>query len=87
MPERGFPHTPNCSLRMRFVEAVAGIVQDHDVGRAVERDVHTATLRISVWSATAATGRFSGSSTSIVTRATSGSSAPFQRRAGTAKWA
>src|SRR5215813_8407252 len=38
------------------------------------------TERTSSWSATAATGRFSGSSTSTRTRALSGRSAPRQRR-------
>src|SRR2546426_517162 len=38
------------------------------------------TERTSSWSATAATGRFSGSSTSTRTRAPSGRSAPRQRR-------
>ena len=39
-----------------------------------------ATLRNSKWSATAETGRLSASSTSMVTRALSGRSAPRQRR-------
>ena len=38
------------------------------------------TERTSAWSATAATGRRSGSITRMVTRALSGSSAPRQRR-------
>ncbi len=64
-----------------LVQAVAGIVQHDEIdacGRSRWR--RRSTSSIWVWSATALTGRLSASSTSIVTLAWSGSSAPRQRR-------
>src|SRR6266852_5822136 len=53
------------------------------MGMAMAWSIETSTVRTertSYWSATAAAGRLSGSSTSMVTRARSGSKAPRQRR-------